>query len=319
MSRKADRYVWDPAADDHELAKACKSLRAGRRLEAGSVLAGTRKDHGLRAHRSLVLASVAADSDVVERWVAEEPDPDALLLAARTAAIRALRAAELGDERATDLAALAQADCLRAADALPEDPTPWAALLAVARLEEHSYPGPEGLENVQGPWEVMRELWKRDPLHREGHHQLLGYFFARHGGSHEIMWDVAWWVRARAPAGSELLLLPLVAQAEHYRSRAERPGPGTAFGWDTQGAKLQALAVFDDWFPHRDKYSQFTPVHDLSYLGHALCAGGMYLEARPVLDAMGQYATAMPWSLFGDPAEHLSRARALVGLRALGR
>ncbi|HEV2637334.1 MAG TPA: hypothetical protein VGX23_19435 [Actinocrinis sp.] len=317
MTRKADRYVWDPAADDRELAQACMSLRGGRFFEARAVLSATRRDFALRAHRSLVLASVAADSDVIERWVAEEPDPDAVLLAARTAAIRALRAADLRDPRATDLAALAQAGCLRAADLLPDDPTPWAALLAVARLEPHNYPGPEGLEDVLGPWEVMRELWSRDPLHREGHHRLLAYFFARYDGSHAMMWDVAWWVRARAPAGSELLLLPLVAQAEHYRSRAGRPGTRAAFDWDTQEAKIQAAAVYDDWFPHRDKFSRFTPVLDLSYLGHALCAGGMFLEARPVLQAMGPYATTMPWSLFGEPAEHLSRARSQVGLAPL--
>jgi hypothetical protein len=319
MTRKVDRYVWDPAADDRELAKACMSLRGGRFYEARSVLAASRGDFALRAHRSLVLASVAADSDVIERWVAEEPDADAVLLAARIAAIRALRAADLGDQRATDLAALAQAGCLRAADLMPHDPTPWAALLSVARLEEHSYPGPEGLEEVPGPWQIMSELWDRDPFNREGHHRLLAYFFARYGGSHAMMWDVAWWVRARAPAGSELLMLPLVAQAEHYRSRAGRDGAArAAFDWDTQEARLQAAAVYDSWFPHREKYSRFTPVLDLSYLGHALCAGGMFLEARPVLQAMGPYATSMPWSLFGDPSEHLSRARGQVGLAPLG-
>lgn len=318
MTRRMDRYVWDPVADDRELAQACLSLRGGRFFEARAVLAATRRDFGLRAHRSLVLASVAADSDVIERWLAEEPDPDAILLSARTAMVRALRAADVGDERTTDLAALARAGCLRAADALPADPTPWAALLAMSRLERHGYPGPEGIEDVLGPWEVMRELWERDPFHREGHHRLLAYYFTRFGGSHAAMWEVAWWVRARAPSGSELQLLPLVAQAEHYRSRAARPGTSAALDWDTQEAKIQALAVYDDWFPHRDKHTRFTPVLDLSYLGHALCAGGMHIEARPVLEAMGPYAAAMPWSLFGEPAEHLSRARRQVGLPELG-
>jgi hypothetical protein len=317
MSRRLDRYVWDPVADDRELAQACMSLRGGRFFEARAVLAATRRDYGLRAHRSLVLASVAADSDVMERWVAEEPDPEAILLSSRTAMVRALRSADLGEARATDLAALARASCLRAADIFPDDPTPWAALLAMARLERHTYPGPEGIEDVVGPWDVMRELWARDPLHREGHHRLLSYFFTRFGGSHSAMWDVAWWVRARAPSGSELQILPLIAQAEHYRSRADRSAARAALDWDTQEAKIQALAVFDDWFPHRDKHSRFTPVLDLSYLGHALCAGGMFIEARPVLDAMGPYATAMPWSLFGEPAEHLSRARRQVGLSEL--
>ncbi|NEA48771.1 hypothetical protein G3I35_21515, partial [Streptomyces sp. SID10815] len=79
------QYVWHPAADDRMLASVCVDVRAGRWARARTVLAESRGDHALRAHRSLVLASEAADSDLAERWLAEEPAPEAALLWARVA------------------------------------------------------------------------------------------------------------------------------------------------------------------------------------------------------------------------------------------
>lgn len=59
---------------------------------------------------------------------------------------------------------------------------------------------------------------------------------------------------------------------------------------------------------------RFTPVLDLAYLAHALVMAQCAFEARAVLTAMGPYASRMPWSAFGDPAEQLSRARRACGL-----
>ncbi len=92
-------YVWHPAADDRVLAGVCVDVRAGRYLSACEVLAETRSDFALRAHRSLVLASEAAGTDLVERWLAEEPTPEATLMWARVAVQRAVRAADANDER----------------------------------------------------------------------------------------------------------------------------------------------------------------------------------------------------------------------------
>ncbi|MEU7162854.1 hypothetical protein AB0A98_41590, partial [Streptomyces chrestomyceticus] len=94
------QYVWHPAADDLRLARACVDIRAGRYFGAREILQEARGDHGVRAHRSLVLASEAADSDLAERWLAEEPGREATLLWARVAVLRAVRAADGGDTRA---------------------------------------------------------------------------------------------------------------------------------------------------------------------------------------------------------------------------
>lgn len=139
------QYVWHPAADDRELARACTDLKAGRYFGAHSVLKETHGDFGLRAHRSLVLASVAADSDLAERWLEEEPGPDAALLWARVAVFRTLRAAQSHDRRIGTLGRIALAACDRAADLAPKDPTPWAARLSMARLQRPRDRAPQGL------------------------------------------------------------------------------------------------------------------------------------------------------------------------------
>ncbi|MYW47727.1 hypothetical protein GT346_31560, partial [Streptomyces sp. SID161] len=68
--------MWHPAADDRTLASVCVDVRAGRYRYASEALAETRADFALRSHRSLVLASEAAGSDLVERWLDEEPTPE---------------------------------------------------------------------------------------------------------------------------------------------------------------------------------------------------------------------------------------------------
>jgi hypothetical protein len=86
-------WVWNPAGSDEQLALACKDLEAGRFAVASEALNACRSQFETRSRRSALLASVAARVDAVDHWVAEEPsNPDALLLAARTAVVHARRA-----------------------------------------------------------------------------------------------------------------------------------------------------------------------------------------------------------------------------------
>ncbi|WP_199836031.1 hypothetical protein [Streptomyces sp. TP-A0356] len=308
------QYVWHPAADDRELASVCVEVRAGRYLSAYELLVETREDAGLRAHRSLVLASEAADSDLAERWLAEEPTPEAALVWARVAVLRALRAADARDERGRALERIALNACERATVMAPYDPTPWVARLSLARLHEIREPAPQGLLTAPpGPWQLFSHILRLDPFHREGHHRFLAYFFVRHGGSVNAAWDVAAFLGQRAPAVSPLRLLPLVALVESYdpsRLLADRV-------WEQPQWRSTALAIYQNWLPAVSGY-RFTPVLDLAYLAHALVMGQREFEARAVLMAMGPYASRMPWSVFGDPEEQLSRARRACGLPVPG-
>ncbi|ARP69223.1 hypothetical protein LK07_04990 [Streptomyces pluripotens] len=318
-------YVWHPAADDRVLAGVCVEVRAGRYRYAYEALAETRSDFGLRAHRSLVLASEAADTDLVERWLAEEPTPEAALLWARVAVQRALRAAdahggrtEVHDGRAEALERIALTACDRAAALAPKDPTPWVAKLAMARLHRRLHrlrdPAPQGLLTAPpGPWRLFAHILSLDPWHREGHHRFLSFFFARYGGSVNAAWDVAAFLGQRAPVDSALRLLPLVALVESYdptRLLADRV-------WEQPQWRSTALAIHRNWLPSVAGY-RFTPVLDLAYLAHALVMARCESEARVTLLAMGPYASRMPWSAFGDPVEQLSRARRACGLPAPG-
>jgi hypothetical protein len=308
------QYVWHPAADDRRLARACVDVRAGRYRSAHEVLAETRERFALRAHRSLVLASEAADSDLAERWLAEEPGPDAALLWARVAMLRALSAADRGDQRAGALLRIARAACDRAARALPGDPTPWTALLALARLERADDPAPEGLLTAPpGPWRLFAHVLRMDPLHREAHHRFLAYYFERHGGTAGARWDVASFLSHRAPAHSALRLLPLVVLVEDHDDRA----PLSRRSWDQPQWRNAALGVYHNWFPLAAG-APHTPVLDLSYLAHALIMVRCEFEAREVLTALGPYASRMPWSAFGDPEEQLTKARRACGLPVPG-
>ncbi|MFF4607746.1 hypothetical protein ACFY12_34035 [Streptomyces sp. NPDC001339] len=304
------QYVWSPAADDRALASACVDVRAGRYFSAHEVLWETRGDFELRAHRSLVLASVAADSDLAERWLDEEPGPEAALLWARVAMLRALRMADAGDQRQRALTRIARTACERASKESPEDPTPWVAQLALARLDRPQDPAPQGLLTAPtGPWYLFAHILRLDAWHREAHHRFLSFFFTRYGGSSSASWDVAAFLSQRAPAGSPLRLLPLVALVEDYNPSdllANRT-------WEQPQWVSAAMGVYHNWFPRVTDY-RFTPVLDLAYLAHALFLAKREFEAREVFTAMGPYASRMPWSAFGDPEEQLTKARRSCGL-----
>ncbi|MDF3302369.1 hypothetical protein [Streptomyces tropicalis] len=308
------QYVWHPAADDRDLASVCVDLRAGRWGSAREALTETRGDHGLRAHRSLVLASEAADSDLSERWLAEEPVAEAALLWARVAVLRALRAGDARDDRARTLERIALSACDRASALDPADPTPWVARLSMARLHRLRDPAPHGLLTAPpGPWRLFSHVLSLDPWHREAHHRFLACFFTRHGGSVNAAWDVAAFLSQRAPADSPLRLLPLVALVESYNPTqllADRV-------WEQPQWRSTALAIYQNWLPAAAGH-RFTPVLDLAYLAHALVMARREFEARAVFTAMGPYASRMPWCVFGDPAEQLSRARRACGLPVPG-
>ncbi|MGW6461349.1 hypothetical protein ACWF94_36390, partial [Streptomyces sp. NPDC055078] len=222
----------------------------------------------------------------------------------------ALRSADARDPRTDTLVAIASAACRRAALMLPDDPTPWVAELALARIRRPLDRAPQGLLTAPpGPWRLFARILRLDPWNREAHHRFLAFFFSRHGGTASARWDVASFLSHRAPASSALRLLPLVALAEEYD-----PASLLAYrAWLQPQWVDAATGNYTNWFPRVPGY-RFTPVLDLSYLAHALYMGRRKFEAREVLMAMGPYAARMPWSAFGAPDEQLTRARRACGL-----
>ncbi|HEV2638525.1 MAG TPA: hypothetical protein VGX23_25490 [Actinocrinis sp.] len=312
------RFVWNPAGSDTELAEACRDLSVGRMAAAKRVLVESRGDPELRASRSLVLGAFCVESDVVESWLREEPDSaDALLLFSRVAAARVLRAQKDNAAEAGRITRIAQQACLDAINADQNDATPFTVLMSLAHL---GYPEPvpsgiPGLE-VDGPWDLLDQVLKRNPVAREAHHRFLGCVSARNGGSHLRMWDFAWWAAARAPWESPLKLLPLAARAEWYSTEATGPDrvPMAQAQWAEQSAVDEAVRVHAYWFTKYGRKARRVPVADLSLLAYALYHGGKVSQAADVLRAMRPYAHRWPWSVDGEPAEQLTYAYTKCGM-----
>jgi hypothetical protein len=186
--------------------------------------------------------------------------------------------------------------------------------LTLARRQRPRDPAPSGLLTAPpGPWTLFSHILRIDPWHREAHHRLLSFFFARYGGSSNAAWDVAAFLGQRAPASSALRLLPLVALVEEH-------DPSSLLAnrtWEQPQWKATALGAYQNWLPEVADY-EFTPVLDLAYLAHALLMAQCEFEARPVFAAMGPYASRMPWSAMGDPEQELTKARRTCGLPVPG-
>jgi hypothetical protein len=306
-------FVWDPAGADRTLAQAVVELREQRAGPAREALRECRRDYAVRAHRSLVLASAAADTDLAESWLEEEPlNTDAKLFYARVTMVRVLRSRELGDGRTGDLALLSWRAAVAAIEAAPWDPTPWAVLIAVARYRPDVAPGhyrrvppPQGLEAI-GPWDLLTEAHARQPWHRESYHRMLHYFYPRYGGDADELWQVASWAATVSPPDSDPQLLLLAAQAEQART-------GSAFLAQEYAADA-AQRIYMYWFPGITKQS-FVPIADLSLLAHALDRSGRLADADSVLEFLNPYAASFPWSVDGDPTKVLANAYARCRVR----
>ena len=105
------RPVYHPAGHDNDLRVALQDLRTGRWLSMARLLDDT-SGWSSWTQRTQVLAAVAAGSDVVRAWRAEEPRSVAgLVMHTRVAVERAVRAHRSGHPRTPELRHEAQAAC----------------------------------------------------------------------------------------------------------------------------------------------------------------------------------------------------------------
>jgi hypothetical protein len=251
----------------------------------------------------LLLAQAAVPSAAVEVWRSEEPDNhDAVLLQARTAVIRAVRARRAKHRSTPALVELAEESCLEAAEHAPGDPTPWAARLQLYVC------APGGMT----PRELMTEVRQRDPWNREGFHRLLAAMGAETGGAVSDVFDMARWASSHAPAGSSLHVLPLVAYVDGFQRESGDNVRARLINADRQWAAVHARLdierAYQFWYASKARAGP-TLLPDLHLMAHALWKGGYFTDAKPVFEEIGRYALTMPWSLHGQAAEVFSRAR----------
>ncbi|ANZ20194.1 hypothetical protein O1L44_32030 [Streptomyces noursei] len=315
--------LYHPAGADDALRAAMTELAVGRWMSMRGLLVETGSNWPLRSFRTRVLGIMAAGSDVVEAWLAEEPDSyDAQVMQARVSVERALRArrqqhASAGrlEQRARVLAASVSQHDWR-------DPVPWLCLLTLAQLDagqvwrEHRVRAAEPMLPA-GPWGLLCEVHRRDPFSREAYHRMVQFLLARRvaeaGALAEVM-DFSRWAASWAAEGSPLLLLPLYSLAEQFRRRGGRWRPATwRLQWAEEPTIGYTLRAYEGWFRKAD--SGLRSVSDLNHLACALWAGHKLVQAAEVFDAMGPYAAWEPWASVQDYGDQQDAAKALF-LRA---
>ncbi|MFI0141493.1 hypothetical protein [Streptomyces luteogriseus] len=318
------RPVYHPAGADDDLRVALVELQAGRWKAARDLLRGTHANWTLRTSRTQVLAVAAARSDVVDVWLAEEPDSyDAQVMRARVLAERALRAHRQQHSGVADLEAGARQTALLAARRAPQDPVPWVCLLALSQIDsrqvwrEHREWSAEPML-PSGPWGLLHNVNQRDPYNREAFHRVLQFLLAREApraASLAAVFDFGRWVASWAPVGSPLLLLPVYAQVEQCRQQLAhgRVDPLWRRQWVEEPTLTYTLKAFAEWFLKGDPHLR--SVADMSHLAYALWVSHNFIEAAEVFAAMEPYASREPWGSVAEGPSTLDRGEALL-LRA---
>jgi hypothetical protein len=315
--------VYHPAGADEGLRVALTELKVGRWVAMRELLAETGANWPLRSFRTQVLGIMAAGSDVVETWLAEDPDSyNAQVMLARAMAERALRSYRQHHESLWDLEQRARRTALTAAQREQRDPVPWLCLLALAQIDagqlrrEHRVRAAEPMLPV-GPWGLLHEINQRDPGNREAYHRVVQFLLARQvpaSAALADMIDFGRWVASWAFEGSPLLLLPLYALAEQCRRKGSQRRTATwRLQWAEEPTIGYTLKAFHRWF--LPTAPELRSVSDLNHLACALWAGHQLEEAGEVFAAMGPYATREPWASVHDYGDQPNAGEALL-LRA---
>lgn len=272
------------------------------------------------------MAAIAAHGSGIDAWYDEEPHShDALMMMARVRTQRVLSAARSGAHVDPRVIHAAHGMCWQAYRAWPEDPVPWVDRLALAQLDidyrvsrfrEHWAAAPDPML-LPGPWPVLQMVQRRDPENREAYHRMLQCFQARGHGA----LDYARMISTSYPVGSPLLPLVLHAYVEIARQRQAGGQVASMFGfWDDAQVRDHASRVRDRWFAYL-KNTTAVSLADLNVLAYVLTASGLP-GAGPVFEAIGPYATPMPWQMLSQSGywqDDFRQARAFALRERTGR
>ncbi|MBV7699390.1 hypothetical protein [Streptomyces sp. TRM70350] len=300
MLRRRRFVVAGPELDDRHLRRVLTQMRPSHQLHGLGASAGrppwepvaellhaTGRDWDRRVHRISVLAP-ALPTMVVDRWITDRPkDPDALVVKAYAKVARADGAHRSAARDVYD-------DCVRAAEAGPEDPTPWLAMLDL-------------MYACGSPSRAVVPVWteavNRHPWNRTAYHRLLRHLSPRGHGTLAEMLDFARHSAARAPHGSPIAVLPIAARAELVAHREGSRSPtavGAAAHWNQPEAAAEIDTALTKWF-HVEAPPHAEVLADLNLLAFALTRAHRTAEAAPVFRRIGRHMTSHPWDLVRDP------------------
>jgi hypothetical protein len=296
----------DPAFDDAELRQAREDAAMGGWEGVRDLLARTGDDWPLRTHRITVLANAAVGLEWPRAWSQAEPErSDALVMAGYAEAVRLHGMIVRRDPSVEDADAVrVVAGCRAAAEAAPNDPTPWIGLLRLAGVL-----GDNGVSMVQWnelsfeagarSWGWFREAVLRHPDSWHAHHRMREAQLTRLrlGSPRELTGLLDFTTAAAANAGerSPLRVMPLYAHVE-LRLAATAALLGEAErDWLAQRGDQDLQEAYRAWFRGPERAHPAAP-HDLNILAYQLVESGRPSLASPVFEAIGPYATAAPWT-----------------------
>ncbi|MEV5720072.1 DUF4034 domain-containing protein [Amycolatopsis mediterranei] len=284
---------------DARVAEAVSAYLDGDWQPGAALLADLGTDWDRRAFAVQHLGDAAADDDApLKGWLASgSADAAAVSAQGLVALAWQIRSGTTSDNVSHDQWAGffrvledAEAAARAAAEAAPDDPTPWSTMLTVAMGRQY---------DNDAFREVWAELMARDPLHRAGHQQALQYWCAKWFGSHEQMFAFADEAAAKAP---KLAGLTLVAAHE-----AEDKGVAA---WKSDRTKL-ALDVVLPWLAGEGR-DHPANLRDRAYAAKALVANDRCDEAVEQFKVLGVHADALVWAYDGKPVYEFVKARYLA-------
>ncbi|MFI9580414.1 hypothetical protein ACIHCQ_00845 [Streptomyces sp. NPDC052236] len=288
-----------PARDDRALRQVLEDASMGRWEGPRDLLTSTGPDWDRRIFRLQVLAEAGARLRFADTWAEAEPrSPHALALLANVQALRAMIA---GRDPGRALMEDAWATCRTTLDVWPQDVAPLVVMLALLRTHAPN-------RNTLG--RVWEEIKQRDPWNREAHHEVATYLLPR---CHGAQGEAAWWAEEQAsiaPRGLPIAVLPLVVLAEAHRSRQEQDRHAYGLTIHPWVECPQIGQVLERWWRYRAPSPHACFADDANYLAHALSFANRHSKALEVFDAIGPYATHVPWSYCGQHHELFLRHRA---------
>ncbi|MFE9773659.1 hypothetical protein ACFYOV_18715 [Streptomyces sp. NPDC005931] len=303
------------AAPDPEVDRAKAAAARGRWEPAAQLLARAREQRDWARRSSYADAFGSHQAARPDSWLRDweaavgPDDPDVAVVRSRATVSLAWhlrgggRAKDTSREQFADfhttLARVPQENA-RAAELNQNDPTPYVAAIWTALGLGHSH-------------EEMRRIWKevtaRDPHHYRAHYAALQYWCAKWRGSEQLAVSFARETADRAPLGSLLSALPLIAWYEHHDNDAEPA--------DFRAPHLIALvdaALSDVAAAPSDHPDAAAVRHLLAYFLTRQNRCGAALEQFRLVDG---HVDALPWRYWNDPAAVycLWRDRAVKGAR----
>ena len=237
FSRKLVQPDTDLTQADFELRSVRDRAVTGDWVAAQSLMAATGHDWELRGRRLAVLsAAVGYSPQWLDAWEAAAPnDPTVAILRADALIAQAgLARGDLSAQNTTReqfrrfdrLSNLAAEAADRAVELNPLDPTPW-VIMMTSMLADGRHRHDEFVA-------AMNEVIKRDPFNVDAHLMSVTFYCQKWYGSHDQMFAAARWP-ALAPAGSPVVLLPLLAHFE-YALRE--------FGFESRESSLAAKVAY---------------------------------------------------------------------------